>query len=274
MDRYSQLRRMNKFQIFLNQSINGRLAVVLIGVAGLVAPAYLLIWSKYDFKTYHLLIAVFYLAAVGSLMFLATGRTGPNITSAETDKKIASRWKHIQISDKSDIPNVSQDIAKRHTLIWVLVSLPSVFMVAVFGKLKPSMPFWQLVIAIYAVFQLALAMTSVRRIWRQTQNDTTSQTENSPEYKPPYYSGDQKYTLENGVPKAIIRWRMIFAGLLAVLVTSFSLLSQSIFALFFSFSAWMYAVNTRNLDRKKDIAIFSIFILLASLFAYLGFNDY
>ena len=91
---------MNKIQSILNQSVNGSFAAVLVGVAGIGIPVYLLLdedWSKLEFNIYSILLPVLYLAAVGSLMFFVAGVNGPNLTSAETDEKIASNWKRFQI---------------------------------------------------------------------------------------------------------------------------------------------------------------------------------
>jgi len=91
---------MNKIQSILNQSVNGRFAAVLVGVAGIGIPVYLLLdddWSKYEFNIYSFLLPVLYLVAVGSLMFFVAGVNGPNITSAETDEKNTSNWKRFQI---------------------------------------------------------------------------------------------------------------------------------------------------------------------------------
>lgn len=69
---------------------------------------------------------------------------------------------------------VMRQAARRSTVMWVAVSLPSVAIVVWLGKLKPGMPLWYWMLGVYAALQLSVAMVSVRRQWLRARSAAQS----------------------------------------------------------------------------------------------------
>ena len=83
----------------LNQPVNKRYAAILIGVVAIVLPVFGLYetdWKNAELNTLSILLPLLWVIFVTGFIFLALGEKGKNITSEETDKKIATTYSHIQ----------------------------------------------------------------------------------------------------------------------------------------------------------------------------------
>lgn len=83
----------------LNQPVNKNLAATLISIVAVAFPLYGLYgfdWEIAKLSTLSILVLLLYFLFVAGTIFLALGKKGRNLTSVETDKKIAITYSRIQ----------------------------------------------------------------------------------------------------------------------------------------------------------------------------------
>ena len=83
---------MRNFRGVLNKPVNRNFAATLIGVVAVVLPVYAFYdmdWGDAEFNAMSVLIPLLYVVFVAGFVFLALDKKGRNLTSVETDKKIA-----------------------------------------------------------------------------------------------------------------------------------------------------------------------------------------
>lgn len=90
---------MNKIRKSLNQAVGGKVSAIVIVIVALAIPIYGFRdanFQKVELSIFSVLLPVFYVVAVGGFMYLALGKKGPNVTSNETDRRIATAYAQIQ----------------------------------------------------------------------------------------------------------------------------------------------------------------------------------
>lgn len=90
---------MKKINESLNRQINGKLSAIVIGIVAVIFPLYALHdtdWKDMEFGFLSILLPLLYMSAITGLIFLALGKQGPQITSKETDHKIAETYQKTQ----------------------------------------------------------------------------------------------------------------------------------------------------------------------------------
>lgn len=81
---------MNRLTDFLRKDFSSKSVAVVIVIAGILIPAYLLrnvSWSETEFSFSFILLPALYLVAVISLALLAAGYTGKELSTKEADEK-------------------------------------------------------------------------------------------------------------------------------------------------------------------------------------------
>ena len=83
----------------LNQPVNKNYAAILIGTVAIALPVYGLYnaeWKNAEINTLSILLPLLWVVFVTGFIFLALGKKGKDITSEETDQKIAITYSNIQ----------------------------------------------------------------------------------------------------------------------------------------------------------------------------------
>ena len=87
-----------KLRALLNRSVNGTPAAIIIVIAAITIPVCFLRdvdWKNVELSITTVLIPVLYGVAVAGMVFIVLGKSGPSITSSETDVKIANSYSKI-----------------------------------------------------------------------------------------------------------------------------------------------------------------------------------
>ena len=95
----SVMHSMRNFRGVLNKPVNRYFAATLIGVVAVVLPVYAFYdmdWGDAEFNAMSVLIPLLYVVFVAGFVFLALDKKGRNLTSVETDKKIAITYSSFQ----------------------------------------------------------------------------------------------------------------------------------------------------------------------------------
>jgi len=90
---------MKKINKSLNRQIDRKLSAIVIAIVAVIFPFYALYdadWKSMEFNYLSVLLPVLYVSAITGLIFLALGKQGKQITSKETDHKIAETYRKTQ----------------------------------------------------------------------------------------------------------------------------------------------------------------------------------
>jgi len=90
---------MKKIKNSLNQPVNKHYAAILISIVAIVLPTYGLYgtdWKNAELNVLSILLPLLWVVFVTGFIFLALGKRGKNVTSVETDQKIAITYSNIQ----------------------------------------------------------------------------------------------------------------------------------------------------------------------------------
>ena len=83
----------------IDRPINSKLAATIIALTAIAISAIFFLetdWSQIEINAYSVLFPILFIVIIVGFIFLALGNKGRNITSEETDSKIAKGYKTIQ----------------------------------------------------------------------------------------------------------------------------------------------------------------------------------